>query len=224
MSGFIKRKISTIETLGEKLEKHRRNLGLSLDKAGRAININVRYLRYLENNQYEKLPADIYTLNILKSYAELLQLNPATVLDIFNQEKALFTKTQKKNKSLKLTKAQKYLNAILSPKTLKYIIIILLLVSVFSYIGWGINHIISAPMLTISEPGDNLITETHKITISGETEKEVNLNVNNRPVLIDQEGLFSLDLDLQKGLNLIKISARKKYSKENTIYRQVIVK
>jgi len=96
MTGFITKKIDCIQTLGEKLQKHRHEKGLSLEKAARAINTNVSYLKLFEKNDYQNLPADVYAINILKHYSNLLNLNPATVIDLFQREKTVFLKTRKK--------------------------------------------------------------------------------------------------------------------------------
>ncbi|MEK7512215.1 MAG: helix-turn-helix domain-containing protein [Patescibacteria group bacterium] len=223
MTGFITKKIDCIQTLGEKLQKHRHEKGLSLEKAARAINTNVIYLKLFERNDYQKLPADIYAINILKHYSNLLNLNPATVIDLFKKEKTLFLKTRKKPTLQALTNFQKLLNKFLNPKTLKYFIILLLLAAVFSYIGKAINKIVSPPLLVVNQPAENLITLENQITIQGYSEKEVSLKINDRPLLSDKQGGFNLTIDLQKGLNIIKISAQKKHSKEQVVYRKIIV-
>ncbi len=223
MTGFINKKISTIQTLGEKLEKHRLENGLSRDKAARAININVRYIKYLENNDYKQMPANVYALNIIRSYANLLNLNPAMVEELYKNEKSFFYKTQKKNTPKELSRVQKILNKILNPHNIKYSIIFFLLLAITLYLGIEVNKIISPPELLVFSPLDNLITSERLITIQGQTEKEVQLRINNRPLLSDKQGNFNLQLDLQKGLNIIKISAQKKYSKEQIVYKKVIV-
>ncbi|NQT49505.1 helix-turn-helix domain-containing protein [Candidatus Kuenenbacteria bacterium] len=223
MSGFITKKIKTIQTLGERLQKHRQEKGLSPEKASRALNLNIRYIKLLEHNRYDKLPADVYTINILKSYAELLNLNPNTVVDLFKKEKELFIKTQKQKYNKKESRLYKVINHFLNPRTLKYIGIIIVLLGVLFYIGSAVNKITSPPELIVNSPAENLVTTEHQVKIQGQTEKEVNLKINGRPLLSDKQGNFSLLLDLQKGLNIIKISAQKKHSKENVIYRQVVV-
>lgn len=223
MTGFITKKIDCIQTLGEKLQKHRHEKGLSLEKAARAINTNVIYLKLFERNDYQKLPADVYAINILKHYSNLLNLNPATVIDLFKKEKTLFLKTRKKPTLQALTNFQKLLNKFLNPKTLKYFIILLLLAAVFTYIGKAINKIVSPPLLVVNQPAENLITLENQITIQGYSEKEVSLKINDRPLLSDKQGGFNLTIDLQKGLNIIKISAQKKHSKEQVVYRKIIV-
>lgn len=223
MTGFISKKIESIVTLGEKLTTHRLVKNITQEKAAHLLNINVRYIKDLEKDNYKELPADVYTMNILRRYAELLDLNPYTVIDLFNKEKNIFIKTQKKNHAGKITFWQRLANIFLNPKLLKYAAGIIILGAILSYIGWGINRIISPPRLDISSPADNLIIKEHQIEIKGSTEKEVNLTINNRLLLSDKDGNFSLNIDLQTGLNVINITAKKKYSKEQTIIRKIIV-
>ena len=222
MTGFINRKIEKIQTLGEKLKQHRESIGISAEKAAREINLNARYIKQLENNDFDSLPADIYATNILKAYAQLLRLNPHTVIEKFNREKNFYLKTrQQKKKSLR---QNKFVSFFLNPKLIKYFFIFLILASIFTYIGWGVNKIISPPFLLVKTPANNLIVEEMTINVSGQTEKEVDLYINDRPLLIDQQGDFSIDLNLQKGENIIKITAQKKHSKQSIVYRTIILK
>lgn len=223
MNGFFSKKIENIQTLGEKLAKHRLSKGLSQEKAAKLININVRYIKNFERNNYKEMPADVYAINILRLYASLLNLNPMTVVELYEKEKSLYQKTQKKNQIKKLSWWDHVVNFFLNPKFLKYSLFIILLTAVLYYIGLGINKIISPPMLIIESPQDNIITDQNQITIHGLTEKEVALSVNNQPILSDKDGRFSITLDLQNNLNIIKISAQKKHSKEQVVYRKIIV-
>ncbi|MFH0779723.1 MAG: helix-turn-helix domain-containing protein [Parcubacteria group bacterium] len=223
MTGFTTKKISNINTLGERLEKHRKEKGLSIEKASRAINTNVRYLKDIEKDNYKALPADVYIINILKSYADLLDLNPSTVVDIFKKEKAVYLIMQKRKQQDKITKIGLATNALLNPRFIKYSAIIIVLFGMIAYIGWGVNRIIAPPRLIIDSPADNLVVNSHEINIQGSTEKEVSLKINDRPLLCDADGRFSLTLDLQNGLNTIKISAVKKHSKEQVVYRNIMV-
>ena len=92
------------------------------------------------------------------------------------------------------------------------------------YISYGVNRIFSPPELIIKNPSaGNIIVTTSNILIEGVTEKEVELLINNKQVLYDEDGRFSVNLDLQKGLNIIKISSSKKHSKPNIVYKQVVV-
>jgi cytoskeletal protein RodZ len=222
MTGFIHKKISKIQTVGEELKQHRETLGISPERAAREINLNVRYIKQLEKNDFEELPADIYTINILKAYSQILQLNPNTVIEKYKKEKNIYLRTKVKKKKLFIQ--NRFVAFFLNPKLLKYLIVALLLAGVFSYIGWEVNKIISPPFLEIFTPQNDLIVQDISLEISGQTEKEVDLYINDRPLLIDPQGNFSIDINLQKGENIIKITAQKRHSKQNTVYRTVILK
>lgn len=223
MTSFLPKKISGIQTLGEKLVQHRQGMGLSQDKAARLININVRYIKLFERNNYKELPADVYSGNILKRYAALLKLNPHMVIETFNKEKSLYQKTKKSKSVLEVKWWHKIANFFLNPRFLKYISVALILVSVLYYLGWSVNKIISPPPLLITSPSENFITTDRQVEVIGQTQKEVNVKINNQSILTDQTGAFKITLDLQNNLNIIKISAQKKHSKEQVVYRQVIV-
>jgi cytoskeletal protein RodZ len=226
MVAFKQKKIESIESLGEKLKRHRQRLGFSVEKAARQININHRYIKILENDDYKKMPAAVYTKNFLKRYATWLKLNPAMVLALHEKERQLFFQTiEKKQKPKTPTSLIKStVDLILKPHTLKFAALILVSSLVLVYLGISINKIFAPPELIIKTPHESsIITTERSINLAGITEKEVELTINAKPILSDNDGKFSLLVDLQKGLNIIKITAKKKHSKPKTVYRQVMV-
>jgi len=225
MVGFNNKKINAIKTLGERLQAHRLECGLSLEQIANETQININYLRAIENDQYDKLPPDVYTKNFLQRHAEFLNLNPDTVFEIFQQEKSLYFKTQKKiiKKKDKQSKLQTAFNFFLNPHFIKYALVLLIIALLLVYIGWGINKIFTPPKLVINEPAKSFITTDRQIWIKGETDKEVLLTINGQEIISDKHGQFSNQLDLQKGLNMIKITAKKKHSKEKVEYLKIIV-
>ena len=60
--------------IGETLERARENRGLSFKQVEEATKIRARYLRDLENENFDVLP-DVYVLGFLKTYAEHLNLS-----------------------------------------------------------------------------------------------------------------------------------------------------
>jgi len=224
MVSFQKKKIASIESLGEKLSHHRKEKKISLEQAAKKMQLSAKYLKFLENDDYDNLPAEVYSKNFLKKYAEFLSLNADTVIALFQREKQIYLKT-KKNKTKNHTHFYSpLLNLILKPAFLKYTVIFLVFILVLFYLGTSINKIFAPPELIIKHPEQHsIITDQKTIEINGVTEKEVELTINDKQILADNDGRFALWLDLQKGLNLIKITAKKKHSRANTIYRQIIV-
>ena len=70
-------------------------MGIDLEEVFEVTRINVTILRAIEENQMEKLPPLIYLKNFLKSYAEILKLDPNMVIDGYMKNMDQYRKTVK---------------------------------------------------------------------------------------------------------------------------------
>ncbi|MEK7097725.1 MAG: helix-turn-helix domain-containing protein, partial [Patescibacteria group bacterium] len=76
MVSFTSNKIVLdLEAISEQLKLARQAKGLRLDDIARVLNINSKYLQYLEQNGFNRLPAGVYGKNFLKEYAAFLDLD-----------------------------------------------------------------------------------------------------------------------------------------------------
>jgi len=94
-------------------------------------------------------------------------------------------------------------------------IICLVIILIMVFLVMKVFAIFSPPNLIIESPIDGLVTQERQIEIKGQTVKESEIVINNQNIYIDDDGWFLTNIDLQKGLNLIKITAKKRYSKIN---------
>ncbi len=208
---FLSKKIVKIETLGEKLKKLREGKELSLEKVEKKINIQSKYLQALENGDYSKLPGEVYIKNFLIQYANFLGIDTAKTVKIYDQER--IPVVQRKYSIKK--------NLVLSQILWKSFKILSLFLIIF-YLSWGIKKIIFPPYLTIVNPDDNFITRESSIKINGETEEDATVKVNDKLATSNLKGKFEETVDLKPGLNIIEISAAKKYSREKVIIRRIM--
>ena len=111
----------------------------------------------------------------------------------------------------------------IAPKILKNIIIAFVVFLCFFYLSGESKNISKPPALNICAPANNLITSEQSIEIIGETEHGSQIFINNKLIIADDKGKFSENINLQTGINIIKIGVKKKYTKENIIYRKVLV-
>jgi DnaJ-class molecular chaperone len=68
---------------GEDLKHFREAVGLSLEEVFELTRINVSILKAIEGNLYEALPAMIYLKSFIKSYAQVLALDPESTLQAY---------------------------------------------------------------------------------------------------------------------------------------------
>lgn len=217
MVSFTSKKLDNAKTLGEKLREVRLEAKISLTQISEQTQIPVKYLEALENETYEIFPGQVYIINYLKRYAAFLRLNEALVLRLYNEEKPVFSQLLKKPAKSSFKEI-----LVLHPRFLKLALIVLAIVAVLGYLGFEAKKIITPPRLEIGAPADNLTTHRKTIEVAGQTEKEAKVKINDQDIFLDQNGDFRETVDLQPGLNIIKIEAKKKRSAETVVLRKIM--
>ena len=221
MDIFKRKEISSAKTLGDKLKKIREESKFSLDEAAVATNITKKYLEYLEEGRYERLPGQVYIEQFLKKYAEFLNINPEQVINFYKNEAKIYKKLDHFDHKKYLPPQEKKLGLVLTPRLIRNSILILIIIVVLVYLGVEISRFISPPDLTIFSPQDKIITNEKTIDILGKTEPEAKVVINGKQILVSPTGEFKETVTLQKGINTIKIVASEKRSRENVVIREV---
>ena len=72
-------------------------------------------------------------------------------------------------------------------------------------------------------PTIDIVIEKSYIIIKGKTDVSASVFINGSPIEYIQNGIFEQRVELLPGLNVIKISAKKRYSKEREVYRRIVV-
>lgn len=226
MTSFRSKKIVTTPTLGEVLVQHRKDQRHSLDYAARQTAVSADYLKALENGRYDQLPGDIYAKNFIKAYAKFLGLPAEKLLEDYENEKILFKKTKKINSfeefERPIAKAGR-IHFLAIPKIMRVAALCVLALVCAVYIGSKVMGIFAPPVLVVSQPASDVIIADPLVKVEGEIEKDATLKINGQHVFPNDDGIFSEQLTLQHGTNIIEVTAKKKHSQPVTVYRQVVV-
>ena len=221
MNRFKQSKINdTKELIALELKKARVDKNLSLEEAAKKININKKYLLSLEAGEFNKLPTGIYQKNFLREYSQFLGLNADELLTVFNREIKQYDSARARLFTRKTPNARFFIAV---PKIIRIFIITAIIAVCLIYLAYYIANIIALPQLTIIYPRENLSTGQTAIIVSGQTEAEISVLINQKEVLADSNGFFDLEINLKPGLNTITIIARKKYGQENKIERIILL-
>ena len=223
MVSFFSKNLAGAETLGDKLRHLRAEEGLSLADIAKTTKVRLDYLNYLETGQYEKLPGEVYIRNFLKLYAQALRVDPSKVLAMYDNEQQVYQHVKPSQVSYIAPKGVEQ-PVLFSPKLIKRGLIILGALILIAYLAVEVHGIVSPPTLSIDSPTDNLVIDQRTVLVSGQAEKESKIYINGEEILSDPSGRFEETLDLQAGINVIKITAKKKHSKESVILRNIRVK
>lgn len=219
---FVSNKIfHNFEYISKELCQARNEKFISLQKASQKTGINKKYLEAMEAGDFNSLPAGIYGKNFLREYSLYLGLNEKVLLEVYDEA----TELKKKDNTRKIftQKIPKKNYTFNFPKFLKSFLFIAIVLVCVIYLGVYLRKIVAPPYLSISEPTGNLTIKDNQIRVNGSTEPETDLKINGELILVDQKGLFSKEVYLKSGLNIISITAQKKYSEKNEIIRKIYV-
>jgi hypothetical protein len=212
------------DSVGAILKQARTDLGCNRREAAAKTKIPERYIVRFEDGAHDKLPDDVYTKIFLKVYCKFLGLDTQTVVNLYRQER---TRSLVLNKGT--SEKRHPSNAIptwhmlVTPEVIKAVIMSAVVIGLGVYFWLVVRSIVSPPSITLNSPPDGLMTTARAITIDGRTEQEAALRINGKYVAPDSFGNFKDSLELQEGLNVIKVVGMKKHSRETVVIRRVVV-
>ena len=216
---FVIRKFHDTKTLGEKLHEMRRAANITLSDMAAKTKIQRQYLDAFEKGRYDLLPEPIYARNFLKTYVTALKGDVTYFLEQFEQEHGTCDFLKRARLPRQRTRAIQFFMA---NRYLKTVVIASLSLMVLTYLGTQVYSIINPPELFVLNPEDGFVTTQAIITVSGKTEDGSTILINDNEVILEKDGLFSSDIILEDGLNVIRIEGSKRYSRSTTLHRRVI--
>jgi len=178
-------------SVGERLKKARKAQGLSIDDIKNKSKIKKSYLEALENDNYKKLPGEVYTKVYIRGYAKIVGLEPQELLAEYENEKNADRKvSEKQSKEEKKDKSGSVLNHDNILKVILGIILILILLllsyNIFFRTDQNQNNtaIDNSPTQIVQEESSNDSSngeqENQNMNESNDTESG-NTGISNQP-------------------------------------------
>lgn len=90
-----------MESLGEYLRRQRELKGISLKEISDKTKIGINYLRYIEEDQFDKIPGEVFAKGFLKLYANSIGLQEEGILEKYNTR---YKKEEKKDNDQRVIK------------------------------------------------------------------------------------------------------------------------
>lgn len=206
--------------VGQILFDARNKKGLSLEDVSKAIKIKTSFLSAIEKGEYQKLPSRAYAWGFVRNYVEYLGLAEKETMALFRRE----FDEEKIYKVLPEGLPQSEGFSISRIRLGQSVILIaLLLISLIFYILFQNRYVFLNPPLEIYSPKEREIV-TSPVEITGKTDSNATVFVNNSAVFLEEKGMFKKNLDVFLGKNTITIRAVNRFGKETKIERHVEVK
>lgn len=231
---FAKKKIRTKKTLGNILKSARNKKQLTLEKAELDTKIRLKYLKFLEEDDFKNMPPDVYNIGFLTRYAEYLGLNVDKIINQYQNERLLYNQLNKKiiffNNEKKLlfspgdkNRYREKLKFIITPQIFVSFLIATTVFIIIGYIWFQVKSFAAAPQLELSNPAEQILVSENSINISGQTDLTATIKINDQLIVVDENGKFNEQIQLNRGINSIEIKAINKANKETKKTIKILV-
>lgn len=209
------------KTLGDFLKEARSTHRINLPDLAKRTRIRLEYLEALEENRFDQLPAATFVKGYVKIYARLFGFDPEPLLGLLRRDfKESAKGTLVPREFLKPVLRSRWQ---LKPVTAVMLGLLVVFLSIMSYLGWQWWELQRPPQLTISQP-EVLAEVGPVIEVAGQTDVEARVTINDQPVALRPDGQFQTEISvMNEGLTTVVIEAVNDRGRITRIERRVTV-
>lgn len=217
---FVMRKLDRVpQTLGDKLRALRKGQAVTLEMMERETHVQRRYLEALERGRYEALPEPMYTRNFIRAYARVLSADADYFIELYEEEcgrcdLVLPSVMPRQRVRGKLLFAW---NTFVKAGAMACIAL-----GILGYLGWQIWHMTAPPTIVLESPDDATMAQEAIVHVRGSVEGEATVAIDGVLVVVNADQTFDAVVDLREGLNVITVTAQRRYSREAQVERRVV--
>lgn len=211
-----------MRTVGQILKEERLAQHYTLDDIEKHTKIRKELLEALEADEYSKLPPPTFIQGFIKNYGRLLGLDSQKLLAVFRRG---FEDSKHPPQVLESLSNPVEKNKFrLTPGKIIGGVLVLIVLLFFTYLWVEYRQFVGAPNLVVDSPADGQTVDTPDVVVSGTTDPEVKVSVNNQQIGVDSNGHFNEDIKLSSSTNQVVIMATSKFGQSATIDRTVFVR
>lgn len=212
-----------MKSIGQILKAARQKKNYTIEDIHRLVKIHPRYIRALENDEYGVFDGKVHAKGFLKVYAQFLDIETDEILALWRREyePTFEDPVKERYQKIKTLEPEKFS---ITPTILVISFVSILLLSFFIYLFFQYKHYTDAPNLEIYHPQDNQVVNNDVLDITGQTDLDSEVYINNQKIIANPDGSFLTSIKLREGINTVSIRAVNKLNKEtekviNIIYR-----
>lgn len=174
-----------------------------------------RYIEALLEGNFRELPPNPYVRGYIGKIAEVLEFDRDEMWSLYKKEVII-----ENTNGFDRLPSNRFATRNINKKTLGTLLIVGI---VALYITLNFKTFVGSPALEITYPtNENLVVRNPLITLEGRTDGNNTITLNQSDIFVDTDGLFKKEYQLNPGLNVIEITAKKFLGKEVTIIRNIV--
>jgi len=209
---FKRKSISSQKTVGARLRSARRRQKITLEEAEEKTKVRLKYLKAIEEDNWQEFPSQIYLLGFVRRYAGFLGLDQDALAKEFKHE--IGDANGASRGLLSRPKDTFFDRFIITPRVVVGTLVVVILVALISYVIYSVNQLSKPPFINIVSPKEEIIIQK-EIVVSGKTEDTALVEINGQSVNVDDAGDFSQKVELTPGVNIFEIKAKSRLGRSS---------
>ncbi len=192
-------------------------------RVAQLLNIQEKYLEYLERGEIEKMPPGVYVKGFLRKYAVLLKTEADELASEYDAEEKISWHWSGKKITVRTLPNLRFWNFTVTPQLVSWGAILVLIGLLIGYFFWQLNFLLGAPSLELIAPKEDLTAANSEFVVKGRTEPGVKLTLNGQEIDLDRDGNFEQKINLAEGVNVVEVTAVNRFGKSVSIKRQIML-
>ncbi len=206
-----------MKTIGRLIKEARIKKKYSLKKIEAATKIKGGFISSIEKENWSSLPDFTVVSGFVKNIASFLKMDEATALAVLRRDYP----PRPVSINPKPDIGREF---IWGPRLTFLAGILAAAILILGYLGFQYLRFISPPALAVYEPKEGQVVSQRELEVSGKTDMDATIKVNNQPTIVDQDGNFTATIEVSEKTNEIDVVAKSRSGKETIVKRKIILK
>jgi cytoskeletal protein RodZ len=203
-----------MRTIGIVLRSARKKRKLSVSELADVTKIKKDFIIAIENEKWHNLPEYPVVTGFVKSLAGSLDIEESRAMAILRRDYP----PKKLEINPKPDVREKFS---WSPRMTFFVGIIAAVSIVGIYLIVQYFNFVKPPTLKVEQPIENAVINESKLTVSGTTNPEATVKINNQPVIVEDDGKFSVEIEIVDNLKEIVVVAQTRSGKTTEVVRKI---
>ena len=203
-----------MKTIGRAIKEARTKKRYSLAKVEEETRIKKGFIEALEKENWKALPDFPVLVGFVKNIASALGASERSLLALLRRDyppKALSI-NPKPDVGSKFA---------WSPRLTFVVGVGAVIVLLLGYLLFQYGKFVSPPSLAVFEPKEGQVVTERLVRVSGKTDSDAIVKINNQPIILDSEGNFVIEIEIFEGTSQIEVKAQSRAGKETVVRRNI---
>lgn len=186
----------------------------SQEKIAKETKIKKEFISSIERENWELLPEFPVVVGFVKQISKFLKVDERQAVAFLRRDYP--PKVLPVNPKPDVSKKFRW-----RPRTTFIVGITIVIMMVLGYLGFQYSRFISPPKLVVDHPQEEEVVKERILIVSGKTDLDATIRINNQPVLVDEDGDFETEIEIFEGTEEIIVKAVSRSGKDTIIRRKI---